>query len=303
MKTLRLRVLKALALAVSTLLAAASFSVGLAQTGKRQAAKPSTVLFVVSGESEQGPSSDYQMDALAVIDKGRYVDPVGDGTNGAMKPFAERYFKAGSKYRVVFGGGEIGTATVRSSQEGCNTIHSTVGFEGANKIRGQIKGLATNSDALGNQPSSRRALTAAERNSVMTLARNIYRQHKTSNAQLRTLKANNLTATDLDGDGKFEVVGNFQIAYGPNSPYRRDLFLIATPGGTGYRAELAEFQSYRMTDGFGRGIAFVDQLDMDGDGISEVVTINEGYDGYGYSIYQRKGGVWRSIYSVMGDAC
>lgn len=121
---------------------------------------------------------------------------------------------------------------------------------------------------------------------------------------MRRLEVNNLTATDLNGDGQYEVIGDFRIQTGDISGARRDLFLIATPTGKGYRAELASFQSYRMESGFGRGVAFADQVDMDGDGIAEVVTIDEGFDAYGYSIYKKqRNGSWRSIYSGSGDAC
>ncbi|MDX6695432.1 MAG: hypothetical protein QOF02_3035 [Blastocatellia bacterium] len=120
---------------------------------------------------------------------------------------------------------------------------------------------------------------------------------------MRRLKVNNLTATDLDGDGQFEFIGDFVIKTGDISGARRDLFLIASAQGKGYRAELAEFQSYKMDSGFGRGIAFVDQLDMDGDGTGEVVTVDEGFDAYGYSIYKKRNGRWQSIHSIAGDAC
>jgi hypothetical protein len=149
-------------------------------------------------------------------------------------------------------------------------------------------------------------LTSAEREAVMTLVKSIYRRNRTSNALLRSLKVGNLTATDLNNDGQFEVIGDFQIASPSDSitGARRDLFLIATPNGAGgYRAEFANFQSYKMDSGFGRGFGFADQLDMDGDGIAEVVTIDEGFDGYGYSIYKKQRGTWRRVYSGTGDAC
>lgn len=299
-------------LAVSLLLAASSFTFNSAQTRRQTARKQSamkslegTTLFVVTNNSAPGETPDYGMDALVILNKGKYIDPVGDSGSEAMKSFAEKYFKAGNKYRLLFGGGEVGTATVQSSQEGCNTIHSKISVEGSAGIKGQIKGLATNSETLGKKASSRRALTASERDAVMTLVKSIYRQHQTSNALMRSLKVGNLTATDLDGDGQFEIIGDFQIAPSSTSTTgpRRDLFLIATPSGAGYKAELANFQSYRLTEGFGRGISFVDQLDIDGDGIAEVVTVNEGFDGYGYSIYKKQAGRWRAIYSVTGDAC
>jgi hypothetical protein len=306
MKTFRLRFFYALALVVSLLFVASSLIVSSsAQTVPARKPVTGTVLFVVSGDGEAGSPQEYGMNALVIISKGKYIDPVGEGDINAMKPFAEKYFQAGKQYRLLLGGGEIGTATVKSSSEGCNAIYSTVSLESNARIGGLIKGLATNSETLGKKASSRRALTAAERAAVMTLVRNIYRQHKISNALLRSLKVNNLTASDLNGDGQFEVIGDFQIATNSSSidGPRRDLFLIATWSGAGYKAELANFQSYRTNSGFGHGIGFVDQLDIDGDGISEVVTINEGFDGHGYSIYKKQGGRWRDIYSVMGDAC
>jgi hypothetical protein len=305
MKTFSLRPFTAFVLVVSLLLVATSFTISSAQTRKRPATKPiaGTVLFVISNHNEPGETPEYGMDALVILSRGKYIDPVGEADSSTMKPFAEKYFQAGNRYRVLFGGGEVGTATVKSSDEGCNTIHSRVNVESSAKISGQIRGLATNSETLGKKASSRRALTQAERASVMTLVKNIYRQHKTSAALMRSLQVNNLTATDLDGDGKLEVVGDFKIAGGSTEGPRRDLFLIATPDGAGYKAELAEFQSYRMNSGFGRGVGFADQLDIDNDGTSEVVTVNEGFDGYGYSIYKKQGGRWRMVYSVMGDAC
>jgi hypothetical protein len=307
MKTFRLRFFNALALVVSLLFVPSSLIVSSnAQTSPARKTSTGTALFVVSSNSEPGELQEYGMDALVIINKGKFIDPVGDADGKAMKPFAEKYFQAGKKYRLLLGGGEVGTATVKSSGEGCNTIHSTVSLESSAKIGGRIRGLATDSETLGKKASSRRALTASERAAVMTLVKNIYRQHKISNALLqRSLKVNNLTATDLNGDGQFEVIGDFQIAIDSTSTEgpRRDLFLIATPSGAGYKAELADFQSYRMNSGFGRGIGFADQLDIDGDGISEVVTVDEGFDGYGYSIYKKQRGRWRLVYSVMGDAC
>lgn len=294
---------------VSLLLSAAPLTVSAQRRGTRRTPPPQrqeTVLFVVSGEEgEEGQPRRYSMDALAVMRRGKFVAPMDEYDEKSERSFADNFYRAGQKYRLLFGGGEVGTATVESWQEGCNAIHSTIKVESSAGIRGRIYGLATNSESLGKKETSRRALTSAERDALMALVKRIYRQHRTPNALLRSLKVGNLTATDLDGDGQFEVVGDFQIASPPDSisGARRDLFLIATPAGTGYKAELANFQSYKMESGFGRGIGFLDQLDMDGDGIAEVVTIDEGFDAYGYSIYKKQRGTWRSIYSGIGDAC
>lgn len=277
-----------------------------AETSGTALQKQETVIFVVSGgEVEPGQPREYSMDALAIVRGKKFVSPMDEYDEKSERRFADKYYQAGQKYRVLFGGGEAGTATVQSWQEGCNAIHAKVGVESNSNIRGRIWGLVTNSETLGKKASSRRALTAEERSAVMLLVKNIYRQHKTSNALLRSLKVNNLTATDLNGDGKFEVIGDFGASANPDSTegMRRDLFLIATPSGAGYRAELANYQSYKMDSGFGRGVGFADQLDMDGDGIGEIVTVDEGFDAYGYSIYKKRNGRWRRVYSGTGDAC
>jgi hypothetical protein len=308
MKTFHLRSFLIIPLALSLLLATSTFTESSAQRRRQTPPRKTltgTALFVVAGRADSGSQQEYSMDALALYDKGKFIDPVRDGDSSKEKPFADKYFAKGKNYRLLFGGGETGSVTVQSSEEGCNAIHSKVNVEGAGKVGGKIYALATDSEMLGKKASSRRALTASERAAVMTLVKNIYRQHGTSNALMRLLEVGNLTATDLDGDGKFEVVGDFRIEANPNSMTgaRRDLFLIATPSGNGFKTEYAGFQAYRKIDDFSRGKSFVDQLDIDGDGRGEVVTIDEGYDGYGYSIYQKRGGTWRMVYTVMGDAC
>lgn len=265
------------------------------------AKKPGTLIFVVTGHEQERT-----MDPLVLIEGGQYKEPTGADPQGRdLSPFANTYLQPGQKYRLLFGGGEDGTVTVKKSSEGCNNIHADVEVETSAKIGGHVMALATNSETLGRKSVSRRAPTVAERAALMELVKRIYTQKGTNASLLRNLETQNLTATDLDGDGTFELVGSFQIGpkAGAIKGSRRDLFLIATPLGKSYKAELVEYQAYQMTEGFGRGIDFVDQLDLDGDGKAEVVTVNEGFDAYGYSIYKKQAGTWRSIFSSTGDAC
>lgn len=287
------------------LLVAAPVRESAAQHRPPATQKKETVIFVVSGEDGgAGGGRTYGMDALVIIRDGKYLTPMDEYNDKSERSFADKFYQKGQKYRLLFGGGDVGKVTVDSWQEGCNTIHASVQAETSANIRGRIYGLATNSETLGNKPSRRRALTSAERASVMTLVNDIYRQNKTPAALMRQLKVNNLTATDLDGDGQFEVIGDFVIQGGNDiNGARRDLFLIASAQGKTYKAELASFQSYKMDSGFGHGVGFLDQLDIDGDGIGEVVTIDEGFDAYGYSIYKKQNGRWRSIHTASGDAC
>jgi hypothetical protein len=257
-----------------------------------------TLVAVVSGDGE----SEMNMDAVVIVKGGKLSAPYLEQSEAAQQKFAKEYFQAGQKYRVTFGGGEVGTATVKKSDTGCNNIHATVAVETTAKIHGQVKALATNSSSLGKRASARRAPTDSERTAIMDLVKKIYMQHGVTSAQYRSLKVTNLSATDLDGDGKYEMIGSFALAL--KTKAERDLFLIAETQGAGMRPGFVKFQAYQPpAEGFLSSVDFVDQLDLDGDGMGEVFAVQGGFDAYGYLIFKRLGGRWGQVYSAMGDAC
>lgn len=294
--------LKVTLLALAAALSAPAAATCDAQTSARRAgarqAAPSAILFVVGGEAE---SKEVTLDALAVVEGGRIRLPYAEQEGDGAKEFAAAHMKAGQKYRLTFGGGDAGTVTVRESIEGCNNYHGKGTAETTAPMRGRVMGLATSSETMGRRAASRRAPEAAEREAVLKLARNIYRQRRTPAPSVAAMEVTNLTATDLDGDGRFELVGSFVVAKGKA---RRDLFLIAAPQGASFRADFVNFQSYQLPpEGFSSHVDFVDQLDLDGDGQGEVVTINGGFDAYSYSVYRKQRGRWRLVHTFFGDAC
>jgi hypothetical protein len=268
-------------------------SVGLVSAQPRK----TTMVFAVSGESGDG-----SMDAVVIVAGKQLRVPFNDEQKDRQKRIAEEYFAAGRTYRLIFGGGEAGSVKVRKWTEGCNSVHAEVELPASAKLGGQVRALATNSDSLGKSASARRAPTDAERAAVMTLVKNIYRQNRTPANLIAGIKVTNLTATDLDGDGKYEFIGSFTSA--AKNKFERDLFLIAKSLGAGMRADFAKFQAYQPPpETFLHSIDFVDQLDLDGNGTGEVFAIQGGFDAYAYLIFKRVGGRWREVYDMMGDAC
>lgn len=265
-----------------------------ARSGQRNT---SIVIFAIWGESGEG-----SMDAVVVFRNKRFLEPFTDEQKDRQKAFAEEYLTPGRKYRLIFGGGEAGTVTVKKWSEGCNSVHAEVGTSTSVRLGGQVKALATNSDSLGQRASSRRAPTDAERASVMKLVKRIYSQRRTPAGLIPSIKVTNLTATDLDGDGKYEMIGSFTLA--ATNKFERDLFLIAKSVGPGLRADFVKFQAYQPPpEEFLYSIDLVDQLDVDGDGVGEVFAVQGGFDGYGYLIFKKMGGRWRQVYAGIGDAC
>ena len=261
-----------------------------------QARKP-TMVFAVSAESGDG-----SMDAVVLVVGKQLRVPFNDEQKDRQKKIAADYFGTGQTYRLIFGGGESGSVTVKKWSEGCNSVHSEVALSTSAHLGGPVRALATNSDALGKGTSARRAPTEAERAAVMTLVNSIYKQKGTPASLIAALKVTNLTATDLDGDGKYEFIGSFTSA--AKNKFERDLFLIAKSQGTGMRAELAKFQAYQPPpETFLSSIDFIDHLDLDGNGVGEVFAVQGGFDGYAYLIYRKVAGRWREVYDMMGDAC
>lgn len=265
------------------------------------------IVFAISGESGEG-----NMDAVAVVSGRQFKPPYREENKQDETAFAKKYFATGKTYRLMFGGGEAGSVTVKKWSEGCNNIHSEVTMAGGPLLGGQVRALATNSDSLGKHASSRRAPSAEERAAVLKLVRTIYRQRRTPANLLNSIKVTNLTATDIDGDSKPEFVGSFMLTTrgrgsgGSEGPinFERDLFLIAKGDTTSVRGDFVKVQAYRPPpEQFLSSIDYVDQLDVDGDGIGEVFTIQGGFDAYAYVIFKKVAGRWREVYQGIGDAC
>ena len=273
-----------------------------ASVGQISTVRKMPTLVCVISRGDSSTDSQGNMDAVVLIENGKFLQPYAEYNEAAQRKFASQYFSPGKKYRVTFGGGEVGTATVKGSDMGCNNIHATALVEDNGKIPAHLSALATDSDSLGRKPSSRRAPTDIERQAVMKLVAQIYRSRGATPALLRTLRTTNLTATDLDGDGKLELIGSFVIE--TKAKARKDLLLIAEPQATNFKAALVNFQSYKLPpEEFDSAVDFVDQLDLDGDGVAEVFVQQHGFDAYGYSIYKKSRGRWRQIYTTTGDAC
>src|SRR5215471_16179881 len=259
--------------------------------------KKAPVILAVSSESGEG-----SLDAVAIAEGKQLRSPYSDEQKDRQKTFANDYFKKGMVYRLIFGGGDAGTATVNKWTEGCNNIHAQATLSTSAKLGGKVMALATNSEVLGKRSISRRPPTDAERAATLTLMKSIYQQRRTPAALMEAIKVTNLTATDLNGDGKYEMIGSFTLA--AKNKFERDLFLIATPQGNAMRAEFVKFQAYQPpAEGFLSSIDFIDQLDVDGDGTGEVFATMGAFDGYALVVFKRVAGRWRQVHDQIGDLC
>jgi hypothetical protein len=306
----------ALLLSVSLLLMGPLMTGARRAMAESQGGQSNTVLFVVSASQA---AQDATMLPILIIERGGYKQPVdGSSDAGEIASFADAYYRKGQKYRVLVGGGSAGSLTVKGStkESECFRTGAEVALQTQAKLNTNVMALATNSTALGQAKGSRRPPTAQERAGVLALAQDVFKQKGVPAALLPSLDVVNLTATDLNGDGREELVGSFVVKKKRANQERYVLFLLAEPDGAGgYKAGLANYERYTEKDIMGGGSIdaigqtgiyterFVDQLDLDGDGPSEVITIKLGFEGDGYTIYRKQKGQWQKLYEFSNYRC
>jgi hypothetical protein len=241
----------------------------------------------------------------------------GDSDAAELSKFARSYYRPGQKYRLLSGGGEAGTVVVKKDTKDaeCARTGAEVKLDTKVRFNRNVMALATNSDALGRASSSRRPPTPSERAAVLRLVKQTYQAKGVPASLLPNLETVNLTATDLNRDGKAEMIGSFVVKKLKGGAARYVLFLLAEPQGSDYQAGVTTYERYTNEDvmsggdidAIGSGGIYterlVDQLDLDGDGAGEVITLVNGFEGDTYHIYKKTDGKWRSVYEFAKYRC
>ncbi|HKP84840.1 MAG TPA: hypothetical protein VJZ26_02010 [Blastocatellia bacterium] len=274
-------------------------------------ANTGAALFVVTQDR-----SGSHVEPLVGMIEGRYIEPP-SGASENFEQFATRYYRAGQKYRLLFGGGDAGTATLKEwsgKASDCGRSRASVELETTARIGGLVMGIATNSDSLGRKAPSRRFPSAIERSAVSEMAQKIFRQKGVPATSLQSTKTINMTAIDLNLDGKMEIVASFTARTREKGEAVHHLFLIAQPDGDEFdvglmryartaRGDLPQGASLDDVDDAVLTEVLVDQLDLDNDKFGELITMTKSFEGATYKIYKRQRGQWATIYEFYSYRC
>jgi len=254
------------------------------------------------------------LEPIALVDRGKLAQPVnGSDDAKALAAFSKSYYAKGAAYRLVFGSASAGTVNVRSadpkSECGKNTANATSKTT-KTPLKGFVMALATNVPAKWTAASYRRKPTPAEKDEADALVKTELQKQKLSP---KTLHYQNLTAIDADNDGKAELVGSYWVEV--DKLTRALLFFIATKGSNGKYA--VSYKDYRSVDQAsvmtGANITAVeegyynevllDSFDYDGDGVAEIFTYEQGFEGSGFYAYRKTGGKWTRAYEFNNYHC
>jgi hypothetical protein len=257
------------------------------------------------------------IEPLALIDKGSLEAAAGgDSDEKILTAFTKSYYQAKATYRLIFGGADAGTVTVKSSnaKADCSKNMAQVTAQSTRaKLKGFVMALATNDSPSKNASGVRRLPTATERAEIETLVRAEFVKQSVLASAVKNLKYHNLTALDVDNDKRAEMVGTFWVETAPTT--RALLFFIADKNADGkYAIGLSEFKTVKQDELMsGADIKTVDEgiyherlldaLEYDGDTTAEIFTYINSFEGSSFNVYSRRDGKWTKAFEGSNYHC
>ncbi len=287
------------------LIAIAAISiVSMGVAAQKSGAKP--IVFAVLDDGKS-------VEPIAYVNKGKLDPPVnGSDEQSIITAFTKTYYKPGTVYRLIFGGANVGNVSVKSgnANSDCAKNMGTVTTTSSKvQLRGLVMGLATNVPPKSTNASYRRKPTAAEKTEMDALAKAEFIKQKLSPNKLNY---QNLTALDVDNDGKADFVGSYWVEI--DKLTRGLLFFIASKGSNGkYAVGYSEYHSIDQANVMSGEIKAVDDgvyhellldvFDYDGDGTAEVFTYIQSFEGAGFNVYRRAGSKWTQAFEGSNYHC
>lgn len=276
------------------------------QKAKPVAKTPKPVIFAVLNDGKT-------LEPVGYINRGKLEAPVnGSDEVNIVSAFNKTYYKVGTNYRLIFGAANAGTVTVKSSDANaeCSRNMATVVTKAVKTpLSGLVMGLATNAVGKSGAASSRRKPTVAEKTNIEALVRAEFSKQKLTP---KVLRYQNFTAIDADNDGKVEFVGSYWVEI--DKLTRGLLFFIASAGSNGkYSLSHKDYRTIDQQSVMSGEIKSVDEgvyhellldaFDYDGDGVAEIFSYVQSFEGSGFSAYRRSNGKWTRVYEFSNYHC
>lgn len=288
-----------------------TISIAAAAAQKKRPAvksKPKPIIFAVLNDGQT-------LEPIGEIDKGELTATVNGGDEPKiLTSFTNTYYKPKAVYNLIFGGAKNGAVTVVSSsaKSDCAKNMATVTTQSVKaKLKGFVMALATGETPLKTASGVRRLPTAAERFAIETLVRAELLKQGVSTAAVKNLKYYNLTALDVDSDGKAEMVGSF---WAETSAKERNLLFFIAEKDAGDKYEFGYSDYAKVTpenlmsgemkdlDELG-GELLLDALEYNGDTTAEIFTIKRAFEGNNFQVYSRQDGKWTKVFEGYNYHC
>lgn len=121
-------------------------------------------------------------------------------------------------------------------------------------------------------------------------------------ASSSAIKLRNLRSTKLAEGRPDALIGS--ITFREKSAVH-NLFLVAEYKGEQWDLAISSYHVSKDPEDGTDNVEenFIDQLDLDADGVDEIVTISGYYESWDYTIYKAQQGTWKKVYQGGGGGC
>ncbi len=298
-----------------TLICAALILLVISAVFSQKGAKPKpapakSIIFAVISDGER-------IEPIGEIDGGKLVEAIGGGgEEKSLSNFAQNYYEPKTTYNLIFGGVKNGTVTIVNSnpKSTCGKNAATVTTQSTKaKLKGLVMGLATNETAIKASSGLRRLPTTSERAEIESLVRAEFTKQGVTAKAVKNIKYHNLTALNIDNDGKAEMVGTY---WAENSAKERNLlFFIADKNEKGkYKFGHSEYSKVtpdEIMSGDFKDLdeeamvteLLLDAMEYNGDTTAEIFTVVKAFEGYNYNVYSRQNGKWTKVFEGYNYHC
>jgi hypothetical protein len=248
------------------------------------------------------------IDPIAVIDGGEFHNIPGfDSHNekerdAADERFEANYYRAGFPLALFIHGAAAGTAKVKEAV-GVSCICSTATVALSTALsRGEL-GLAVSEwEQPRLHPDRDRPVTLADKMRFRDAAIRFLTRKGATRSDASGVQVSGVRSIFLGRDLPNVVVGS---AFLKQKIAMYELFFVMNDDGK--KMEIALSSYHRATDledgTDSKQETFVSHLDLDGDGIDEVITTSYYYESWDYTIYRFQKGSWMAVYSGSGGGC
>jgi hypothetical protein len=263
------------------------FSVMPPQKGKIPSAAIIDPIVLIRGSTLKEPpheSDEDKKEAVALFDQ-----------------FEKNQYNRGHRYSLLLGGSPLGIATVLEPADvSCFSTTATVNL--SVPIRQEKMVLAVNSTGgFGLHANWRMKASAEERAIFVGLAADYLGKSGVKNVQTSAINVDSLYATKLGPTEPDALVGNVTLK---QETGLHQAFLLATKKDGKFSVALSSYHTATDSDDASQATeSFLDQLDLDHDGVDEIITLFSYYESWEYGIYKLQHGKWERIYKGGGGGC
>jgi hypothetical protein len=247
-------------------------------------------------ESDRGEG--ITIDPILLL-KGKQILPVPYPCEAgpALTQFTDEYLKPGTSYTVVFGGAASGTVTIKSPPP--NSSDTLVRLNSAVPIHGLTMALAIRPSKVTDRKSARRDPTPAERKHAEELAKMILTDNGVNASIVARLRVDQVAVVEFV-PGVPEIVASVAVETEDESGMQESLFFTAKTTSNDHSVI---WYQHPQSETDAEAVYLVDFIDLDGDGVNELVARRVFYENYRYEVYKRQAGQWKRVFQTEVFGC